>query len=39
MAETHVIEGPVEKVTCNEIMEVMQWMKSGKATGPSQVSV
>ena len=29
MVETDV-EGPVEKVTCNEIVEAMQRMKSGK---------
>ena len=39
MVETDVIEGPVEKVACNEIVEAMQKMKSGKATGPSEVSV
>ena len=38
MVETHV-EGPVEKVTRNEIMETMQKMKSGKATEPSEVSM
>ena len=39
MVETDVVEGPVEKVACNEIVEAMQTMKSGKATGPSEVSV
>ena len=39
MVETDVAEGPVEKVACNEIVEAMQKMKSGKATGPSEVSV
>ena len=38
MVETHV-EGPVEKVTRNEIVETMQKMKSGKATEPSEVSM
>ena len=37
--ETDVAEGLVEKVARNEIVEAMQRMKSGKATGPSQVSV
>ena len=32
-------EGPMEKVDRNEIVEVMQKMKSGKATGPSEVTV
>ena len=39
MVETDIVEGPVEKVARNEIVEVMQKMKSGKATGPSEVSV
>ena len=39
MVEFHVVEGPVEKVARNEIVEAMQKMKSGKATGPSEVSV
>ena len=39
MVETDVVEGPVEKVARNEIVEAMQRMKSGKATGPSEVSV
>ena len=29
----------MEKVTRNEFVEAMQNMKSGKATGPSEVSV
>ena len=37
--ETDVVEGPVKKVARNEIVEAMQTMKSGKATGPSEVSV
>ena len=36
---TDVVEGPVEKLARNEIVEAMQRMKSGKATGPSEVSV
>ena len=39
MVKTDVVEGPVEKVTRNEIVEAMQRMKSGKATGPSEVSM
>ena len=39
MVETDLVEGPVEKVVCDEIVEAMQSMKSGKATGPSKVSV
>ena len=39
MVETDLIEGPVEKVVHNEIVEAMQSMKLGKATGTSEVSV
>ena len=39
MVETDVAEGPVEKLVCNEIVEAIQSIKSGKATGPSEVSV
>ena len=39
MVETDVVEGPVEKVARNEIVEAIQSMKLGKATGPSEVSV
>ena len=39
MVETDVVKGPVEKVVRNEIVEAIQSMKSGKATGPSEVSV
>ena len=39
MVETDLIEGPVEKVVRNEIVEAIQSIKSGKATGPSEVSV
>ena len=38
MVKTDVVEGPVEKVTRNEIVQPIQRMKSGKATGPSEVS-
>ena len=39
MVETDLVEGPVEKVARNKIVEAIQRMKSGKATGPSEVSV
>ena len=37
--EADLVERPVEKVVRNEIVEAMQKVKSGKATGPSEVSV
>ena len=39
VVKTNVVERPVEKVAHNKIVEAMQKMKSGKATGPSEVSV
>ena len=33
MVETNLVEGPVEKVVRNEIVEAIQRMKTGKATG------
>ena len=39
MVETDLVEGPVKKVVRNEIVEATQSMKSGKATGTSEVSV
>ena len=39
MVEIDLVEGPGEKVARNEIVETIQSMKSGKATGPSEVSV
>ena len=39
MVETDVVEGPVEKVACTEIVEAMQKMKLVKATGPFELSV
>ena len=39
MVETDLVEGPVEKVAYNEIVEAIQGKKSGKAAGPSEVSV
>ena len=38
MVETDVVKGPVKKVVHNDIVEAVQSMKSGKATGPSEVS-
>ena len=37
--ENGVVEGPVKNVARNEIVEVMQKVKSGKTTGRSEVSV
>ena len=37
MVETDLVEGPVEKVVRDEIVEAIQSMKSGKATGTSEV--
>ena len=39
MVETDVVEGLVEKVAHDKFVKAMQWMKSGKATGPSEVTV
>ena len=39
MVETDLVEGPMEKVVRDEIVEAMQSMKSRKATGISEVSV
>ena len=39
MVETDLVERPVEKVVRNEIVEAIQSMKLGKATGTSEVSV
>ena len=36
--EIDVVKGPVEKMACNEIVEAVQKMKLGKATGPFEVS-
>ena len=38
MVETAVVEGPVEQVACYEIVEAIRKMKSGKATGTSEVN-
>ena len=37
--ETDVVEGSVEKVARNGIVEAVQRMKSGRETGPCEVSV
>ena len=37
MVETDLVEGSVEKVACNEIVKALQKIKSGKATGLSEV--
>ena len=37
MVKTDAVEGPVEKMSRNGIVEAMQMMKSGKATGLSEV--
>ena len=39
VVETDLVEGPVEKMVRDEIVEAIQNMKSGKATEPSEVSV
>ena len=39
MVETDVVERLVEKVARNEIVEAMQKMKAGNATGPTEISV
>ena len=39
VAEAHTVEGPVEGVTDEEVMEAMNKMKLGKAAGPSEVNM
>ena len=39
IVDTDIVEGPAKRVAREEIVEAMQSMKSGKATGPSEVSV
>ena len=39
IVETDVVERPVKKVACNEIMKAMQKMKLGNTIGPSELSV
>ena len=39
MVEVDMVEGPVEGVTDEEVMEAMNKMKLGKAAGPSEVNM
>ena len=39
MAKADMVEGPVEEVAYNEVMEAMNKMKLGKAAGPSEVNM
>ena len=39
MVEADMVEGPVEGVTDEEVMEAMNKMKLGKAAGPSEVNM
>ena len=39
MAEADMVEGPVEGVTYEEVMQAMNKMKLGKAAGPSKVNM
>ena len=39
MVEADMVEGPVEGVTDEEVMEAMSKMKLGKAAGPSEVNM
>ena len=39
MVEIGVVQGSVEKVSCNKVVEAMHKMKSGKGIGPSEASV
>ena len=39
MAKADMVEGPVEEVAYEEVMEAMNKMKLGKAAGPSEVSM
>ena len=34
-----MIEGPIKRDTCEELVTVMRKMKSGKAAGPSEVNL
>ena len=38
MVEVDMVEGPVEGVTDEEMMEAMNKMKLGKVAGPSEVN-
>ena len=37
--EADLVEGPVERVSREELVKVMGEMKAGKAAGPSKISV
>ena len=37
ITDVNVVEGPIEKVTFGQVMTALRKMKSGKATGPSEV--
>ena len=37
--EADLVEGPVERVSREEVVKAMGEMKAGKASGPSEVSV
>ena len=39
MVEADMVEGPVERVTDEKVMEAMNKMKLGKAGGPSEVNM
>ena len=39
MVEADMVEGPVEGVTDEEVMEAMNKMKLGKAAGPSELNM
>ena len=39
MAETDMVEGPVEGVTYEEVMKAINEMKLGKAAGPTKVNM
>ena len=39
MAKADMVEGPVEEVTYEEVMEAMNKIKLGKAAGPSEVNM
>ena len=39
MVEEDMVEGPVEAVTDEEVMEALNKMKLGKAAGPSEVNM
>ena len=39
IAKADMVEGPVEEVTYEEVMEAMNKMKLGKAAGSSEVNI